>query len=175
MATDVISRLEQAQWQILLMAWACALLLSYTQFDPLASYPGPKVAQFTRVWYAIHLFRGTLLDKPLKAYKKDGYVVRIAPDELSYICPEAWDDIYGSKVIPEMTRDPRFMQDVGGQGQSLLHVTHGRHRAMRKKLAHGFSAKSLRDTESLRASYVDSLIQRVTENAQNGEAVDLIK
>ncbi|KAJ5382509.1 Cytochrome P450 [Penicillium concentricum] len=157
------------------LAWACALLLFYTQFDLLASYPGPKVARFTRLWYAIHLFRGTLLEELLKAHEKYGYVVRIAPDELSYICPEAWDDIYGSKVVPEMTRDPRFMQDVGGQGQSLLHVTHERHRAMRKKLAHGFSAKSLRDTESLRTSYVDSLIQRLSENSQNGEVLDLVK
>jgi hypothetical protein len=147
-----------------------------TYFHPLASYPGPKVACSTRLWYAIHLVRGTLLEELLKAHEKYGSVVRIAPDELSYICPEAWNDIYESKVQPEMTRDPRFFQDAGGQGQSLLTVTHDNHRAMRKKLAHGFSTKSLRNMESLRIFYVDQLIQRLSENAENsGGVFDLVK
>lgn len=102
--------------------------------------------------------------------------MRIAPDELSYICPEAWNDIYDSKVRPEMTRDPRFFQDAGGKGQSLLTVTHDHHRAMRKKLAQGFTAKSLRDMEPLRLSYVDLFIQRLSENAgHSGGVLDLVR
>ncbi|CAI7583298.1 unnamed protein product [Penicillium manginii] len=75
-----------------------------------------------------------------------------------------------------MTRDPRFFQDAGGQGQSLLTVTHDHHRTMRKKLAHGFSTKSLRDMESLRLSYADLFIQRLSENAEDdGSVLDLVK
>lgn len=140
-------------------------------FIPWQASPGPQIACSTRLWYGIHLIRGTLLEGLLKAREKYGHVVRIAPDELSYICPEAWSDIYESKVHGEMTRDPRLFQDAGEKGQSLLTVTHDTHRAMCRKLAHGFSPKSLRDMEPTRIYYADLWIRRLSENIENGRGM----
>ena len=45
--------------------------------------------------YFIRALEGVLPYKVKELHDKYGPVVRIAPGELSYNCPEAWQDIYG--------------------------------------------------------------------------------
>ena len=78
-------------------------------FHPLASFPGPKIAAVTRLYYIKHLLTGRLPFNNAKLHEKYGGVVRIAPDELSFITAEAWRDIYGNRVgKPEMAKDVLF-------------------------------------------------------------------
>jgi hypothetical protein len=48
----------------------------------------------TKIPYDIHLIRGDLLYKVAKLHEKYGAVVRLTPNELSYINEDAWNDIY---------------------------------------------------------------------------------
>jgi hypothetical protein len=78
---------------------------------PLSKYPGPKLWAITRIPYDIHLIRGDLLYAVAKLHEKYGVVVRLAPNELSYITEDAWNDIY--------TKQPR----VGMLQKNLQAVT----------------------------------------------------
>ena len=61
---------------------------------PLSKYPGPKLWAITKIPYDIHLIRGDLLYEVAKLHEKYGAVVRLTPNELSYITEDAWNDIY---------------------------------------------------------------------------------
>jgi hypothetical protein len=61
---------------------------------PLASYPGPKLFALTNLVQIHYVIRGTWVRKVLALHEQYGPVVRVAPDEISYAVPEAWDDIY---------------------------------------------------------------------------------
>jgi hypothetical protein len=49
----------------------------------------------TTIPYDIHLFRGRLPFKVAELHEKYGPIIRIGPNELSYITEDAWNDIYG--------------------------------------------------------------------------------
>lgn len=53
---------------------------------------------------------------------------------------------------------------------SLITAERKEHAILRRQLSHGFSDKSMREQESLIKGYVELLIQRLHENAQNGAA-----
>jgi hypothetical protein len=46
----------------------------------------------------VKAFQGVLPYEVKSLHDKYGPVVRIAPEELSYNCAEAWQDIYGNKI-----------------------------------------------------------------------------
>jgi len=49
----------------------------------------------TTIPYDLHLFLGILPFKVADLHEKYGPVIRIGPNELSYITEDAWNDIYG--------------------------------------------------------------------------------
>jgi hypothetical protein len=81
--------------------WLLFFILGGTYFfvnfakDPLRSYPGPFLWKFSRLPYTWYLFRNTLPWKIHQLHEQYGPIVRLAPNELSYITSEAWNDIYG--------------------------------------------------------------------------------
>ena len=55
--------------------------------------------------------RGTIPFAMNTLHEKYGEVVRYGPNELSYISPEAWEDIYGSARLSKtggLVKDPKF-------------------------------------------------------------------
>ena len=137
-------------------------------FHPLRKYPGPLLARSSRLWYTWYFTRGQLHVACHEAHKKYGDVVRIAPDELSYITAPAWKDIYGQRPgKAEMAKDSTFYGNVLSTG-SLLMAPRERHAFLRKLLAHSFSASALREQESLVESYAELLVAKVTEAFAGG-------
>jgi hypothetical protein len=63
--------------------------------SPLSKYPGPRLWAMTTIPYDIYLFRGMLPFKVADLHEKYGPVIRIGPNELSYITEDSWNDIYG--------------------------------------------------------------------------------
>jgi hypothetical protein len=64
-------------------------------FHPLHSFPGPKFSAFTRLPHLIATARGKLPRYVARLRDTHGAVVRISPDEISFIDCHAWRDIYG--------------------------------------------------------------------------------
>ena len=96
-----------------------------------------------------------------------GHTVRIAPDELSYDTPEAWEDVYSRgttrKENPKPTwyLDPKRNEIVGAKEKD-----HGR---MRRILANGFTGAAMLEQEPLIKKNVDLLIQRLQKVTENGK------
>ncbi|KAK4443265.1 cytochrome P450 [Podospora aff. communis PSN243] len=63
-------------------------------FHPLASYPGPLSHRASTLPYITHTLLGTTVQHHARLHARYGPVVRIAPNQLSYISVAAWRDIY---------------------------------------------------------------------------------
>lgn len=62
---------------------------------PLRRIPGPFFAQFSEGWRARRYFRSTWHDDILFAHERYGPVVRIAPNEVSFVDKDALTAVYG--------------------------------------------------------------------------------
>ena len=88
-------------------------LLNLTK-HPLSCFPGPHLWACSRVPYVLSLQNGTLPIKIKALHDIYGPVVRVAPNELSFITPEAWKDIYCDK--PHTLDRSDIFYGLTGQG-----------------------------------------------------------
>lgn len=66
-------------------------------FHPFAKIPGPFIASFSRYWIVTTNNAGDSVASQKRLHAKYGYLVRVAPNELSCSDPEALKTIYGRK------------------------------------------------------------------------------
>ncbi|KAJ5344108.1 Cytochrome P450 [Penicillium brevicompactum] len=110
----------------------------------------------------------------LEMHKRYGDVVRIAPDELAFSHPDAWQDIMGHrKGQHEFIKADWFYRPVEDQPTHVVNAARDQHGRLRRQLAHGFSEKAMRDQEPLIRGYVDLLLDRLSEFCASGSSVVL--
>lgn len=103
-----------------------------------------------------------------------GPVIRIAPDELAYTHPDAWQNIYGHHTgatkggHEEFPKSPHTYRTKGIQ-VSIAGDTKFRHRKLRKQLSPIFSERAIRDQEAIIGKYVSLLIKRLHEHCVQRE------
>ncbi|RYP28374.1 hypothetical protein DL767_007246 [Monosporascus sp. MG133] len=144
-------------------------------FHPLSNFPGPWINSVSELPTAWPLAYGNQHTYYQRLHNKYGPVVRVAPDELSFIGPDAWEDIYGNrKNGPNMEKSPIFIGAVspmGGQtGISLADNTN--HSRQRRALAYPFSNTALLQQEPIIQLHVDKLIACMKAFAAEGKSVD---
>ncbi|KAI1323153.1 cytochrome P450 [Xylariaceae sp. FL0255] len=81
-----------------LVKYLAVRCINLLYFHPLSQYPGPKVAAVSIIWYAYHWLSGRYPWAVEEAIKKYGDAVRIAPNELVFMTPQAFDDIHTSHI-----------------------------------------------------------------------------
>lgn len=106
--------------------------------------------------------------------------MRLSPDRLSYIHPQAWKDIQGHRLggRPEHSKDPRFYPlDYWGEWNIVTQRNTDEHGQMRKTFSNAFSDKALKLQEPLIRTYVDMLIRNINRaiTAKPGSAMDFVK
>lgn len=146
-------------------------------FHPLSGYPGPWLARASRLWYCWYCLRGDLVYKLHHSHEFYGEVIRIAPNELSYTNPDAWNDIYGHRAgKAELAKDPIFYSSVSSGAGSILNADRARHGYLRKQASHGFSERALKSQEHVIQKYADQFIHRLQECARKEEdsTVDIV-
>ena len=140
-------------------------------FHPLAKFPGPKFAAATKIPIAVASWKGDLthwLKDLHEEYKSD--VVRTSPDELSFIGPAAWKDLYGLRPgHPNIQKDP--ILHVGVEG--IIFCNDADHSRQRRAMSHAFSEKALREQEHLLKSHINILIDHCRAQAKNESKVNL--
>ena len=94
---------------------------------------------------------------------KYGPTVRIAPDELTTIDPNAWKEIYVAK--PVLAKDPYSLTPPLNRAHSLFTAEGDTHRRLRGALVNGFADKSLRDQAPIVEDYADRLVARLRREA----------
>ncbi|KAI9155119.1 Cytochrome P450 monooxygenase 1 [Paramyrothecium foliicola] len=156
-----------------LFVWAIAqsCKVAYRHyFHPLASFPGPVSHRISRLPHILYLLRGKLPFHVSELHAKYGPVVRIAPSELAFCDPQAWRDIYGHRQPgqEEFAKLKEFYRPLSSTPTSILSADREEHGVIRRQLSHGFSDRSMRDQESIIGSYVQTLIDCLKNNAEDG-------
>ncbi|KAK3318700.1 cytochrome P450 [Apodospora peruviana] len=159
-----------------------ALLVSYlalraiynVYYHPLSKYPGPKLAAMTDLWWARAMVSGRypwIIEAVIKRY---GPVVRIAPNELVFLTPQAAKDIYLSQE-----KSMELFVLVGydaldtGDGGIANETDPVRHRAIAKKLAPAFSTRNLKAKEAPIYKHIDLFVQRMREHGGEGKGAEM--
>jgi cytochrome P450 len=93
-----------------------------------------------------------------------GAVVRYSPNELSFIEPETWKDIYAHKTTPLFQKDYKlYGTDSFGNPPGLLRANDISHARQRKLVSHAFSDKALHEQQHLLMHYVKLLVHKLKE------------
>ncbi|KAK3303879.1 putative benzoate 4-monooxygenase cytochrome P450 [Chaetomium strumarium] len=140
-------------------------------FHPLSQHPGPKAWAASRLPWCLHQYRGNLSQRLHQLHQCYGPVVRVAPDEISYISADAWKTIYGQRSV-EMPKDPNFSLLTPSGVQNILTADRETHTRQRRLLSHAFSERALREQEEILQTYCTKLCSQLEERCCSGP-VDL--
>ncbi|KAI0376829.1 cytochrome P450 [Hypomontagnella monticulosa] len=139
---------------------------------PLRHIPGPPLWIAFPIVKTLGMVRGNADFQIREAHDKYGEVVRVAPNQVSFINPQAWKDIYGHghaefpKFYPKgIHMDPR----------KIISANASDHFRYRRAMLPAFSDKALAQQEPLMKVYVDLLIERLQQLANTGEPADMVK
>ncbi|KAH6684785.1 cytochrome P450 [Halenospora varia] len=134
-------------------------------FHPLRNIPGPKTHAAAIVTIYYYRLRGIGPFHIADLHNKYGPIVRLAPDEVSFIDPAAWKDIYGHRVSGKgnFYKDPVHNgPDVSGV-PGINRAIDGDHTRLRRLFAHAFSDRGLKAQEPLIKEHVNLLVSRLEE------------
>lgn len=140
-------------------------------FHPLSKYPGPKLWAAFDVARTIGRMGGYIDFQIAEEHRKHGEIVRLGVNELSFINPSAWKDIYGHghaelrKYFPPNAVNPN----------QIIAANSSDHFRMRRAMLPAFSDKALAQQERLIRVYIDLLVQRLSECAQSGKPADMAR
>lgn len=130
----------------------------------------------TRLPYMRIILAGRSAQAIKRLHQQYGEVVRIAPDELSFINGDAWKAIYGTRPgHGQKPKDQRFYPPTAGGVPSIISSNDADHSRFRRLLSHAFSDNSLRGQEPIIKHYVDLLIRRLHEKSDGDKkALDMV-
>lgn len=101
-------------------------------------------------------------------HEKYGEVVRIMPDELSFISPSAWQDIYTTKPqLPKVSKG--VSQSYNGVPHLAAETVTEKHTRQRRILSHAFSERALKAQEDILKHYTDLLVEKLNEQVASSE------
>ncbi|CAG8973253.1 hypothetical protein HYALB_00000012 [Hymenoscyphus albidus] len=139
----------------------CVYLL---YFHPASKFAGPRLAAVSNVWFAYHWMTGKYPMTIAKTLDKYGDIVRIAPNELVFITPQAATDIYAShtKHIEHFHKTNSIELGVGDQGITWEKDPY-KHQKIAKTLAPSFSVKSIKSKDPVMHKYIDLFVEKMKE------------
>ncbi|KAE8825616.1 hypothetical protein PTNB73_08613 [Pyrenophora teres f. teres] len=139
-------------------------------FHPLQKYPGPKLFAVSSLPYGFYYMTGKWHLKIRKLHSKYGPIVRIGPNELSYACPEAWEDIYGRYVPAKRKENPKPVWYCNPADHDMVGASLGDHGRMRRVMSSGFTYSAMCKQEPLIKRHVDMFISKLHGLCDNGKA-----
>ena len=157
-------------------AYLVASSLYRVYFHPLSKFPGPKASAFTRIPYLRAQLSGKLPHYIKELHDQyNSNVVRISPDDLSFIEPSAWNDMLMFHRGRETFQKDVIIYGNPPQGvHAVLTANDVDHARMRRILAHAFSEKALKMQEPLIQSHVDILMEQLKQDSiKSGGKVDV--
>ncbi|KAK8915017.1 Averantin hydroxylase [Metarhizium anisopliae] len=133
----------------------------------------PKLWAISRIPWAYHVIKGDVWHSMDRFHTQYGPIVRIAPDELTYITPEAWKDIYSAR--PQLLKDPYSLTPPMNNANSLFTAEGDEHRRIRGAVISAFSDKALRGQSVIIEEYACQFVKRLkTElNGNPSSIIDL--
>jgi cytochrome P450 len=116
-------------------------------FHPLRQYPGPWYTKSSRLWFIVKVFRGTVVYDIKQLHDKYGDIVRVAPNELSYTNPDAWQEVYGRNnrdvgKLAIFKKDPTFYSGVFAEANFYADIEGEPYKKQKKALLGGMTRKA---------------------------------
>ena len=135
----------------------------HAYFHPLSRYPGPKLWAAYRLPFVINNIRGQLPFKVLEFHRKYGPVVRIAPNELAFTDPQAWNDIYGmqSGRVQNQRCSDAYTPWQEGFDSGIIHANDTLHARLRRIYGPAFTPKAVEDQAPMLMKYADLLVAQL--------------
>lgn len=99
-------------------------------------------------------------------HRRYGPILRIAPDEVTFTKPDAWNDIFqpGPGSNYQYLKDPTWWAKQPGKADSMLSAIGPEHRArIRKTLTPAFTPRALKAQEPILQQYVGLLVDRLRD------------
>ena len=141
-------------------------------FHPLRHFPGPWLAAATPLPFVSHLWTGRMVEWTTELHLKYGEVVRVQPDELTFVTASAWRDIYQNR--PQLPKPELGAFKPANGVRPIVGLTNTNdHTRVRRILSPAFSDRALKEQEYILKSYTDLLIKRLAEVSKNGNEVDI--
>ncbi|KAI1126960.1 cytochrome P450 [Nemania abortiva] len=145
-------------------------------FGSLRAIPGPWPNRVSELPAALALLKGAQHTYYKSLHDKFGPVVRVSPNEISFISVGARQEIYGlRKGGMNMEKSPIFLGAVaaldGQTGVSLAINEH--HTRQRKALGYLFTNSALIQLENLVATHIRKLVDALRAAAAEDRAVDV--
>lgn len=139
---------------------------------PLRCYPGPKLWAATRITWACAMQFGNYHKRLHAMHERYGHVVRVAPDELSFIEPQAWKDIFGNRNI---TKNSTW---TGNQEKdhpiSIVSTDEATHLRNRRALTGAFTEHAIAEHASVLENLVQVMIEQFKEAVSHGERPSVV-
>ncbi|KAJ5739310.1 hypothetical protein N7533_012094 [Penicillium manginii] len=177
MENQVIEKSVTARWMIIL---SLALLAFATKIfyniylHPLANYPGPRIYAASSFPVAFAQLSGKYHLFTQKAHEDYGTVVRISPNELSFISAAAWNHIYARhQGNPPLPRDKTFFNDMLVDKKTLTMADTENHARLRKAMNPAFSSRALASQEPILQQNVELFLEKLHDHATRGLQLDL--
>lgn len=145
---------------------------------PLSSFPGPKTNAITVIPWQITTWQGKDNIDLTALHQKYGKVVRIAPNQLSFVGDaEVWKDVHGFRKQGqlEVAKDPFFYGQNINRTPGLIMTDMETHSRQRKIVSHAFSDKALKEQEPMLQMWAEKLRTKLAERAQQGVKTDMLK
>ncbi|KAJ5242924.1 uncharacterized protein N7469_001251 [Penicillium citrinum] len=165
-------------WWLLFLSLAVLAIATKIFYNvylhPLAKFPGPTLYAASPFPVAFAQLNGTYHLFTHKAHEQYGNVVRISPNELSFISPAAWNDIYARhNGSPPLPRDKTFFNDMLVDKQTLTMADTENHARLRKAMNPAFSPRALALQEPILQKNVDLFLHQLQKHATQGQQLDL--
>ncbi|RKF61958.1 Cytochrome P450 monooxygenase aclL [Erysiphe neolycopersici] len=148
-------------------------------FHPLRKFPGPLTHKITSMVIGYHQFRGSGVYHLRDLHDKYGTIVRVGPNELSFIDEQAWADIYGhrtSQGIGDLPKDLRTNRPEDNNVPNIINANDVDHRRFRRIQAPLFSDKAISAQEPLITDFVKLLISQLHARANSSlNVVDMVE
>lgn len=138
---------------------------------PLAKYPGPLLWRLSRLPASYHHATGDLYKCIAAIHEAYGPTVRIAPDELSFTAPQAWNQIYNSR--PQLQKSGYHFggNDTQGFTESMITANDAEHMRLRRLANPAFLNSGVLEVEPVLQEYTSLLCSQLakasTEGSQN--------
>ncbi|TLD07867.1 hypothetical protein PgNI_11085 [Pyricularia grisea] len=156
-------------------------------FHPLSKFPGCKLHAATRFVKDVKLLRGTFSESAKDLHLKYGEIVRVAPNELSYIDPRFYSDVLQISGEGEMKKEffgvaqkaqsspvPNKSHDGGSTVESMTIMSKkDDHDRFRRLFQPAFTNVALKAQHPLIASHADLVVARLTESHAAGDNINV--
>jgi len=142
-------------------------------YHPLSTYPGPTLAALT-LWYKAYydiVRDGGWAEHISRLHERYGTIIRIAPNELHFSDPRAYNDIYG--IGTRHTKQPTLYSCFATDYSVFAMWDH--HEVMQRRNLIGpfFSRRAILNLEKTVQNKIDILVSRLLEYKGSGKSANL--